>query len=255
MATDDRRSIRGRKALVTGAASGIGRATAALLAAEGAHVAACDVTLPGLESLAAEARAAGHDVRPWQLDVTDEACVRRVVAEIASALGGIDILVNCAGVSIPAAFGDEAAWQKTFDVNLNGMMRTIREALPHLEACGAGRVVNIASTEGLGATPLISPYTASKHAVIGLTRALAVEVALKGITANAICPGPIRTGMTAPIPEEAKQKWARRNVPMKRYGEPEEIAHSVLSLVLPAASFITGTYLVVDGGLMALNTH
>lgn len=252
---DDKRSIRGRRALVTGAASGIGRATAALLAAEGAHVAAVDVTLPGLDSLAAEARAAGHDVRPWPMDVTDDASVRRVVGEVASALGGIDILVNCAGVSIPAAFGDEAAWQKTLDVNLNGMMRTIRAALPHLEACGAGRIVNIASTEGLGATPLISPYTASKHAVIGLTRALAVEVALKGITVNAICPGPIRTGMTAPIPEEAKQKWARRNVPMKRYGEPDEIAHSILSLVLPAASFITGTYLVVDGGLMALNTH
>ncbi len=252
---DDKRSIRGRRALVTGAASGIGRATALLLGSEGAQVAATDVTLPALETLAAEVGTTAGDVRPWQMDVTDDASVRHVVAEVAAALGGIDILVNCAGVSIPAAFGDDAAWQKTFDVNLNGMMRTIRAALPYLEACGAGRVVNIASTEGLGATPLISPYTASKHAVIGLTRALAVEVALKGITVNAICPGPIRTGMTAPIPEEAKQKWARRNVPMKRYGEPEEVAHAILSLVLPAASFITGTYLLVDGGLMALNTH
>lgn len=255
MADDGKRSIRGRRALVTGAASGIGRATAALLAAEGAHVAATDVTLPGLEALAAEARAAGGDLRPWQMDVADDASVRRVVAEVAAALGGVDILVSCAGVSIPAPFGDEAAWQKTFEVNLNGMMRTIRAALPHLKACGAGRVVNIASTEGLGATPLISPYTASKHAVIGLTRALAVEVALDGITVNAICPGPIRTGMTAPIPEEAKQKWARRNVPLKRYGEPDEVAHAILSLVLPASSFITGTYLLVDGGMMALNTH
>ncbi len=255
MADDGKRSIRGRRALVTGAASGIGRATAALLAAEGARVAATDVTLPGLETLAAEARAAGGDLRPWQMDVADDTSVRRVVAEVAVALGGVDILVSCAGVSIPAPFGDEAAWQKTFEVNLNGMMRTIRAALPHLKACGAGRIVNIASTEGLGATPLISPYTASKHAVIGLTRALAVEVALDGITVNAICPGPIRSGMTAPIPEEAKQKWARRNVPLKRYGEPDEVAHAILSLVLPASSFITGTYLLVDGGMMALNTH
>jgi 3-oxoacyl-[acyl-carrier protein] reductase len=255
MADDGKRSIRGRRALVTGAASGIGRATAALLAAEGARVAATDVALPGLESLAAEVRAAGGALHPWQVDVADDASVRRVVAEVAARLGGVDILVNCAGVSIPAPFGDEPAWRKTFEVNLNGMMRTIRAALPHLKACGAGRVVNIASTEGLGATPLISPYTASKHAVIGLTRALAVEVALDGITVNAVCPGPIRTGMTAPIPEEAKQKWARRNVPLKRYGEPEEVAHAILSLVLPAASFITGTYLLVDGGLMALNTH
>lgn len=252
---DDRRSIRGRRALVTGAASGIGRATAALFAAEGARVAATDVTAPALEALAAEARAAGSDLRPWPMDVTDDTRVRQVIAEVAGTLGGIDIVVNSAGVSIPAPFGDESAWQRTFEVNLSGMMRTIRAALPYLEACGAGRVVNIASTEGLGATPLISPYTASKHAVIGLTRALAVEVALKGITVNAVCPGPIRTGMTAPIPEEAKQKWARRNVPLKRYGEPEEVAHAILSLALPAASFITGTYLLVDGGMMALNTH
>jgi 3-oxoacyl-[acyl-carrier protein] reductase len=252
---NDRRSIRGRRALVTGAASGIGRATAVLLASEGAHVAATDVALPTFDTPATEAAATAADVRPWTMDVTDDASIRQVIAEVASAIGGIDILVNCAGVSIPAAFGDEPAWQRTFDVNLHGMMRVIRAALPHLEACGAGRVVNIASTEGLGATPLISAYTASKHAVIGLTRALAVEVALKGITVNAICPGPIRTGMTAPIPEEAKQKWARRNVPMKRYGEPEEVAHAILSLVLPAASFITGQYLLVDGGLMALNSH
>lgn len=250
---DEKRSIRGRRALVTGAASGIGRATATLFAAEGASVAAADVTAPALEALVDEVRSAGGDIRSWQMDVADDASVRRVVEQAAAALGGIDIVVNCAGVSIPAPFGDEDAWQKTFAVNLHGMMRTIRAALPHLERCGAGRIVNIASTEGLGATPLLSPYTASKHAVIGLTRALAVEVALKGITVNAICPGPIRTGMTAPIPEENKQKWARRNVPMKRYGEPEEVAHAILSLVLPASSYITGAHLLVDGGMMALN--
>jgi 3-oxoacyl-[acyl-carrier protein] reductase len=160
--------------------------------------------------------------------------------------------VCCAGVSVPAPFGDEAAWERTLGVNLTGMMRVIRECLPHLERCGEGRVVNIASTEGLGATPMLSAYTASKHAVIGLTRGLAVEVALRGITVNAVCPGPIRTGMTAPIPEEAKQKWARRKVPLKRYGEPEEVAHAILSLVLPASSYVTGTYLLVDGGMMAL---
>ena len=250
---DEKRSIRGRCALVTGAASGIGRATAKLFAAEGASVAASDVTADGLESLVDEVRAAGGDIRGWTMDVADDASVRRVVAEVAASLGALDILVNCAGVSIPGSFGDESAWQRTFEVNLNGMMRTIRAALPHLEKCGAGRIVNIASTEGLGATPMLSPYTASKHAVIGLTRALAVEVALRGITANAICPGPIRTGMTDPIPEAAKEKWARRNVPMKRYGEPVEVAHAILSLVLPASSFITGAHLLVDGGMMALN--
>lgn len=249
---DYSRSIRGKRALVTGGASGIGRATAALFAGEGASVAATDVAEEGLESLVDEARSAGGEIRSWRMDVADDASVRDVVARVAGSLGSIDILVNCAGVSVPAPFGDDDAWQRTLDVNLNGMMRVTRAALPHLEQCGAGRIVNIASTEALAATPLLSPYTASKHAVIGLTRGLAVEVALRGITVNAVCPGPIRTGMTAPIPEENKQKWARRKVPLRRYGEPEEVAHAILSLVLPASSFITGTYLLVDGGMTAL---
>ncbi|HZR84664.1 MAG TPA: SDR family NAD(P)-dependent oxidoreductase [Candidatus Binatia bacterium] len=247
------RSIRGKRALVTGAASGIGRATAALFAGEGASVAAADVGEAGLRSLEKEARAGGGDLRGWVLDVADDAGVRRVVAEIATALGSIDILVNCAGVSMPSVFGDEEAWRRTLDVNLTGLMRVIREALPHLEKCGEGRVVNIASTEALGATPLISAYTAAKHGVIGLTRSLAVEVAMRGITANAICPGPIRTGMTAAIAEPDKEKFARRKVPLKRYGHPEEIAHAILSLVLPAMSYVTGAVLVVDGGMTALN--
>jgi 3-oxoacyl-[acyl-carrier protein] reductase len=114
--------------------------------------------------------------------------------------------------------------------------------------------VNVASTEGLGATAYLSPYTASKHGVIGLTRSLAVELGPAGVTVNCICPGPIHTGMTAAIPDEAKAKFARRRVPMRRYGDPEEVAHMTLSLVLPAASYITGAVLVVDGGLTIQNT-
>lgn len=248
-----REDFHGRVAIVTGAASGIGRSTALLFAAEGARVAALDLSVDALAPVVATAVDGGGTMRAFPLDVGDAAAVTRVVAEVADVFGGIDIVVNCAGVSLPAAFGDEEAWRRTLDVNLTGTMRVCAAALPHLVRSGAGRIVNTASTEGLGATPLISAYTASKHGVIGLTRSLAVEVAARGVTVNAVCPGPVRTGMTAPIPEDAKDKFARRKVPLKRYGEPEELAHMILSLVLPAASFVTGTTLVVDGGMMALN--
>mgnify|MGYP002527486067 FL=1 len=116
-----------------------------------------------------------------------------------------------------------------------------------------GRVVNIASTEGMGAQPLVSAYTASKHGVVGLTRAMAVELGKRGVTFNCICPGPIQTGMTAPIPDDAKAKFARRRVPLKRYGDPEEVAHATLNFVLPASSYINGAVLMVDGGMSIQN--
>jgi 3-oxoacyl-[acyl-carrier protein] reductase len=114
--------------------------------------------------------------------------------------------------------------------------------------------VNIASTEGIGATAGATAYTAAKHAVIGLTRSLAVELGRTGVTVNAVCPGPINTGMTAPIPDDMKVRFARRRVPARRYGEPEEVAHATLGLVLPAMSFVNGAVLVVDGGLTVQNT-
>jgi 3-oxoacyl-[acyl-carrier protein] reductase len=165
--------------------------------------------------------------------------------------------VNNAGVSLlqPAGGDDyEAAWETTLAVNLTAQQRMIRAALPQLTREGGGRIVNIASTEGLGATAFASPYTASKHGVIGLTRALAVELGSQGVTVNCVCPGPIHTGMTAVIPDEAKAKFARRRVPLRRYGEPEEVAHGILSLALPASSYINGAVLVVDGGLTVQNT-
>ena len=128
-----------------------------------------------------------------------------------------------------------------------------RAALPHIRRSDCGRIVNIASTEGWGATKFGSPYTAAKHGVIGLTKSLAVELGREGITVNCICPGPIRTGMTAAIPEEAKAEFARRRVALKRYAEPEEVAHGTLNFVLPASQYITGTHLAVDGGLTIKN--
>jgi 3-oxoacyl-[acyl-carrier protein] reductase len=237
------RSIKGRTALVTGAASGMGKAIADLFAEDGARVAATDRNTDGLEGEHA-----------WALDVSEPTAIDRVVAEVTEALGPIDILVNCAGVSVPAPIEADdywRAWDATLAVNLTAYVRLIRACLPSLSREREGRIVNIASTEGLGATPYISPYTVSKHGVVGLTRSLACELGPQGVTVNCVCPGPIRTGMTALIPDEAKDRFARRRVPLRRYGEPVEVAHMVLNLVLPASSYVNGAVVTVDGGLTA----
>ena len=243
--------------LITGAASGMGRAEAYLFADEGAFVAVTDVTLAAAGAVADAIREAGGRAAAWSLDVRDSERIAGVVDNIVANHGPIDILINNAGVSIPAPIdGDnyDTAWELTLDVNLRGHTRLIRACLPHLVREGEGRIVNIASTEGVGATAGISPYTASKHGVIGLTRGLAVELGARGVTVNCVCPGPIHTGMTSGIPDDMKTKFARRRVPLRRYGEPEEVAHAVLSLALPASSYINGAVLIVDGGMTAQNT-
>jgi 3-oxoacyl-[acyl-carrier protein] reductase len=251
------RAIAGRVALVTGAASGMGRATAHLFADEGARLAIVDRDADGARRVAEEIAEAGGTAAAWPLDVSDADRVRAVVADIAEQHGRLDILINNAGIGgrVPVE-GDayETVWSQTLAVNLTAHVNLIRACLPHLLREGRGRIVNIASTEGLGATAGISPYTASKHGVIGLTRALAVELGRRGVTVNCICPGPIHTGLTAGIPDEAKTKFARRRVPLGRYGDPEEVAHMTLSLVLPAASYVNGAVVVVDGGMLAQNT-
>jgi 3-oxoacyl-[acyl-carrier protein] reductase len=248
------RSIEEQVVVVTGAASGMGRAEARLFADEGARVACLDVA-ESVTEVAAEIQAEyGEDrAASWVLDVADPAAIERVVAEVAERLGPVEILVNNAGIARPALIaGDgpsyETAWAETLAVNLTAHQRLARACLP-----GVRRIVNIASTEGIGASRFNSPYVAAKHGVIGLTRAMAVELGDQGVTVNAVCPGPIRTGMTAIIPDEAKDKFARRKVPLRRYGDPEEVAHAVLSLTLPAMSFVTGAVLVVDGGMTAKN--
>lgn len=252
------RSIAGKIAIVTGAASGMGRATAHLFATEGAHVAVTDLKQEACDAVVAEIEAAGvaGAVKAWALDVSDAAAIKRVVGEAAEAFGGIDILVNNAGFAIPGDIGEESyedSWGPTLDVMLSAHQRMVRAALPHLRQSDSPRIVNIASTEGLGATPGNSPYVAAKHGVIGLTRGLAVDLGRDGITVNCICPGPIRTAITAGISEEHKTIYAKRRVPLRRYGIPEEVANMTLSCVLPAASFMTGAVIPVDGGLTIKN--
>jgi 3-oxoacyl-[acyl-carrier protein] reductase len=150
--------------------------------------------------------------------------------------------------------GYEEIWQRALDVMLTAHARLVRRALPHLKQSGEGRIINIASTEALGATLGTGPYTVAKHGVVGLTRALAMELAKYGITVNCVCPGPILTGMTSAIPESAREKFARRRLPLRRYAAPEEVAHMTLNLALPASSFVTGATIPVDGGLTIQNT-
>jgi 3-oxoacyl-[acyl-carrier protein] reductase len=250
------RSVAGQVALITGAANGMGRATAHLFADDGAHVAVVDRDVNGVQRVVSEINGAGLSAEGWTLDVTDGTAIKTVVGQAAEHFGGIDILINNAGVSKHTKIDDdgyEEIWDHLLDVLLKAHTRTIRAALPFLRACGAGRIVNIASTEGLGATPETSPYTAAKHGVIGLTRSMAVELGRDGITVNCICPGPIRTAMTAGISEEHKTIFAKRRVPLRRYAEPEEVAHGTLSLALPAAGYINGVILPVDGGMTIKN--
>jgi 3-oxoacyl-[acyl-carrier protein] reductase len=242
--------------LVTGAASGMGRATAHVFAREGAKVAVTDLGQAACEAVAAEIRAEGGEAAAWALDVADAAAIARVVPEIAARFGGLDCVVNNAGVGgfapIDAPAYDEI-WASRLPILLTAHQRVVRAALPFLRRSKSPRIVNIASTEALGATARDSIYAAAKAGVTGLTRALAVELGREGITVNCICPGPINTGMTQAISPEDKATYAARRTAMRRYGEPEEVAHITLSLCLPAASYITGATIPVDGGLMARN--
>ena len=250
------RSIEGKVALITGAASGMGQATAELFAEEGARVALTDVSIEAQEQVVERITTAGYVARGWHLDVMDATQIEASVVEIAEHFGGLDILVNNAGIGAGAPIDSddyEAVWERGINTMLTAHVRMIRAALPYLRQSDSARIVNIASTEGLGATKRISAYTTAKTGVIGLTRSLAVEFGTEGITVNCICPGPIRTGMTANIDEADKQEYARRRVALKRYAIPEEVAHMTLSLALPAASFVTGVTLPVDGGLTIKN--
>jgi 3-oxoacyl-[acyl-carrier protein] reductase len=247
------RSIAGSAVLVTGAASGMGRATAELFAQEGALVAVTDRTLASAEAVA---QAIGAPAKAWKLDVSDGDEIASVVSAIAAYFGRLDLIVNNAGIPAFAPLDQadyDAVWARALTINLTAHQRIVRAALPHLRRAPAPRIVNIASTEALGATPTDSPYVAAKAGVTGLTRALAVDLGPEGITVNCICPGPIETGMTDAIPSTDKLVFAKRRTALRRYGRPEEVAHMTLSLCLPAASYITGAVIPVDGGLMARN--
>jgi 3-oxoacyl-[acyl-carrier protein] reductase len=225
-----------RTAIVTGGASGIGRATAELLTAQGVQVAVLD-------------RNGGIPV-----DVSDAASVEAAVGEVRRTLGPVDILVNAAGMAAGGPITGESyldVWHETLAVNLTGTMLMVRACLEDLVRDGNGRIVNISSTEGLAAGRGTSPYTVSKHGVVGFTRSLAVDLGRSGVTANCVCPGATLTGMTAAIPEADRARFARRHIPVGRYGRPDEVAHMIVALTALEASFVNGAIIPVDGGMTA----
>lgn len=248
--------LAGRSALVTGGGSGMGRAMGGVFAREGARVALVDRNGDAAAEAAAQIRADGGEAWAVPFDLIARDAIGAMVDQAVVALGGLDIVVNNAGLAHPLKIDDPSygeIWDRLIAIMLTAPAFVIRAALPHLRRSDAPRILNIASTEGLGATALGSIYSAAKSGVIGLTRSLAVELGKEGITVNCLCPGPIETAITAAIGEEDKARFAHRRTALRRYGQPEEVAEIALGFCSPAASYLTGAIVPVDGGLVARN--
>ena len=258
-------ALAGKVALITGAATGIGRASAILFAREGARVILVDVRLPELEAAVPAVREAAGGNESATYVVADlaqpEACANAVEQGVQT-YGRLDVLFNNAGVGTLWIGGTVESislesWDLTQDVNVRAMYLVSKAAIPHLRAAGGGAIVNTASVSALQASRSrpSHAYAASKGAVIALTQAMAVSLGKDRIRVNAICPGLIRTRLTVDIVEAAENAAAEDDgIPIGRAGEPEDIARCALFLASDASSFITGTHIVVDGGATALST-
>lgn len=239
--------LKDRAAIVTGAASGIGKATAQLFAQEGAKVLAVDLPGKGL--------AADHaNIVTFEKSVGDMDAAEKIVGEAVKRFGKLDILMNNAGVSSSTRIEamTEEIWQREININLSAQMRLCQKALPHLKDSSAGRIINVASVMAEGTDYGLSAYCASKAGVAGLTRTLALELGKFGITANYLEPGAIKTGMTSGLWDarpDIAEIWAKKAA-LRRLGQPIDLARAALFLASDDGGFVTGHGLVVDGGLM-----
>ena len=240
-------------ALVSGAGSGIGRATAKRFAADGAQVVAVDIDVDGGQETVSDIEAAGGEATFVEADVTDEGDIEEMVSVAVDGYGGLDCAFNNAGIEgteAPASEQPMSNWEQVIDTNLKGVFLSMREEIPVLMENGGGAIVNTASIAGLRGFRNLSPYVASKHGVVGLTRTAALEFGGDGVRVNAVCPGVIETPMVARSREENPEaiEATVAATPADRLGQPEEIAAATTWLCSDEASFVTGESLVVDGG-------
>ncbi len=247
----------GKVAVITGAGSGIGREAAIRFATEGASVVVADVADQAAAAVAREVTAAGGRAEPVIVDVSDPDQVAHMVEAAVGTFGRLDVLFNNAGIFPPDDGGvldtPPDTWRRVMDVNLQGVWLGCRAAIPAMLRTGGGSIVNVSSFVALmGAATAQVAYTASKGGVLALTREVAVEYARQGIRVNAICPGPIETPLLAELlADPARRERRLVHVPLGRFGRPSEIAAAALFLASDEASFVTGSALVVDGGITA----